>query len=73
MAAALATIDLLEKELMANAASVGAHLMARACAICRSDSPTSATCAASGLMIGIETGYPDQKTKERAMKLPRPG
>ncbi len=67
VAAALATIDLLEKELMANAASVGAHLMARLRDLPQRF-PHVGDVRGLGLMIGIEL-VTDQKTKERAMKL----
>jgi 4-aminobutyrate aminotransferase len=64
VAAALATIDLLEQELIDNAAQVGAHLMARL-----HDLPLRSRNVGDvrglGLMIGIEL-VNDQETKERA-------
>jgi 4-aminobutyrate aminotransferase len=67
VAAALATIDLLEKELMANAASVGAHLMDKLRPLPQRF-PHVGQVRGLGLMIGIEL-VTDQKTKERAIKL----
>jgi 4-aminobutyrate aminotransferase len=64
VAAALATIELLEEELVDNAASVGAHMMSRL-----SDLPQRFPIVGDvrglGLMIGIEL-VRDQVTKERA-------
>jgi 4-aminobutyrate aminotransferase len=64
VAAALATIELLEQELVDNAARVGAHMMARL-----SDLPQRFPIVGDvrglGLMIGIEL-VRDQVTKERA-------
>jgi 4-aminobutyrate aminotransferase len=64
VAAALATIELLEQELMDNAAQVGAHLFSRL-----RDLPQRSRNVGDvrglGLMIGIEV-VNDQETKERA-------
>jgi 4-aminobutyrate aminotransferase len=67
VAAALATLDLLENGLMANAASVGAHMLARLRDLPQRF-PHVGQVRGLGLMIGIEL-VTDQKTKERAMKL----
>ena len=67
VAAALATIDLLERELIANAASVGGHILERL----RSwpaKFPNVGDVRGLGLMIGIEI-VRDQRTKERAPDL----
>jgi 4-aminobutyrate aminotransferase len=67
IAAALATIELLEESLMANAAEQGNHMMQR-----MREWPRRFTYVGDvrglGLMIGIEIVY-DQKTKERAPAL----
>ncbi|HUJ20689.1 MAG TPA: acetyl ornithine aminotransferase family protein [Bryobacteraceae bacterium] len=67
VAAALATIQLLERELMANAARMGAHLMDR-----MRDWPHRfphvGEVRGLGLMIGIEIVH-DQRSKERAPEL----
>src|SRR5262249_22820527 len=67
VAASLTTIELLEKELVDNAASVGAHLMNRL-----GDLPERFKIVGDvrglGLMIGIEL-VRDQTTKERAPDL----
>lgn len=67
VAAALATIELLEGELIANAASVGAHLLDKLRHL-----PQRYRCVGDvrglGLMIGIEL-VKDQQTKERAQQL----
>jgi len=67
VAASLATIDLLERELIANAASVGARMLDRL-----SDWPARYQCIGEvrglGLMIGIEFVH-SQETKERAPEL----
>jgi 4-aminobutyrate aminotransferase len=64
VAAALATIELLEQELIDNAGHIGAHLMSR-----MSDWPQRFPIVGDvrglGLMIGIEL-VRDQVTKERA-------
>src|SRR5437762_7833814 len=64
IASALATIELLERELVANAAAVGAHMKARL-----SDFPARfpnvGDVRGLGLMIGVEL-VKDQVTKERA-------
>ncbi|HTS77942.1 MAG TPA: acetyl ornithine aminotransferase family protein [Bryobacteraceae bacterium] len=67
VSAALATIELLEKELVENAARVGAHLMARLRELPRKF-PIVGDVRGLGLMIGIEI-VRDQKTKERAPEL----
>jgi 4-aminobutyrate aminotransferase len=67
IAAALATIELLEQELIENAARMGRHIMTRI-----GDWPKRFSCVGDvrglGLMIGIEFVH-DQKTKERAPQL----
>ena len=67
VAAALVTIDLLEAELMANAASVGAHLMDKLRQMPQ-QFPNVGEVRGLGLMIGIEL-VKDQQTKERAQQL----
>ena len=67
MAAALATIELLEQELIDNAAQVGAHLMARLRDL-PARFPIVGDVRGLGLMIGIEL-VRDQATKERAPAL----
>jgi len=67
VAASLATIDLLERELVANAARVGGHILDRL----RSwpaKFKNVGDVRGLGLMIGIELVH-DQKTKERAPEL----
>ncbi|HXP85348.1 MAG TPA: acetyl ornithine aminotransferase family protein [Bryobacteraceae bacterium] len=64
VAAALTTIELLEQELIDNAARVGAHLMARLRDLPKR-SPIVGDVRGLGLMIGIEL-VRDQVTKERA-------
>jgi 4-aminobutyrate aminotransferase len=64
VAAALATIELLEQDLVANAARVGAHLMARLGDLPQRI-PIVGDVRGLGLMIGIEL-VRDQVTKERA-------
>jgi 4-aminobutyrate aminotransferase len=64
VAASLATIDLLEQELIDNAAKVGAHLMARLRDLPQR-CPNVGDVRGLGLMIGIEL-VNDQETKERA-------
>jgi 4-aminobutyrate aminotransferase len=67
IAAALATIELLEQELIENAARMGRHIMTRI-----GDWPKRFSCVGDvrglGLMIGLEFVH-DQKTKERAPQL----
>jgi 4-aminobutyrate aminotransferase len=63
-AAALATIELLEQELIDNAAQVGEHMMARLRDLPRR-CPQVGDVRGLGLMIGIEM-VRDQATKERA-------
>jgi 4-aminobutyrate aminotransferase len=63
-AAALATIRLLRDHLMANAADVGAHMMARIRAL-MDKHPIIGDVRGRGLMIGIEL-VRDRQTKERA-------
>jgi 4-aminobutyrate aminotransferase len=67
VAAALATIHLLENGLMDNAASVGAHLMDKLRPLPQRF-PHVGQVRGLGLMIGIEL-VTDQKTKERAPQL----
>jgi 4-aminobutyrate aminotransferase len=67
VAAALATIELLEQELMDNAARVGAHLMSRLRDL-PARIPIAGDVRGLGLMIGIEL-VRDQTTKERAPAL----
>jgi len=67
VAASLATIELLEQELVANAARVGAHMMARLGDLPQRF-PIVGDVRGLGLMIGIEL-VRDQKTKERAPNL----
>jgi len=64
VAASLATIELLEQELVDNAASMGAHLMARLRDLPQR-CPIAGDVRGLGLMIGIEL-VRDQATKERA-------
>ena len=64
VAASLATIELLEQELVANAASVGAHLMDKLRDLPHRI-PIVGDVRGLGLMIGIEL-VRDQVTKERA-------
>ena len=64
VAASLATIELLEQELVANAALVGAHLMARLRDLPQRF-PMVGDVRGLGLMIGVEL-VRDQVTKERA-------
>lgn len=64
VAASLATIELLERELMENAAAVGAHMMGRI-RTWPSRFPVVGDVRGLGLMIGIEF-VRDQSTKERA-------
>ena len=65
-AAALATIDLIQQSLMANAACVGEHLMNGLRAL-RDKHPLIGDVRGKGLMIGIEL-VRDRETKERAAK-----
>ena len=67
VAASLATIELLEQELVDNAARVGAHLMDRLRDLPQRI-PIVGDVRGLGLMIGIEL-VRDQKTKERAPDL----
>jgi len=67
VAAALATIDLLEKELIANAAQIGAHLLDRM-RTWPARFPQVGDVRGLGLMIGFEL-VRDQSTKERAPEL----
>jgi 4-aminobutyrate aminotransferase len=64
VAAALATVELLENELMENAASVGAHLMDKL-RLLPQKFPHVGDVRGLGLMIGIEL-VKDHTTKERA-------
>ena len=63
-AAALATIELLKEQLVANAADVGAHLMAGLKALADKH-PLIGDVRGRGLMIGVEL-VRDRQTKERA-------
>jgi 4-aminobutyrate aminotransferase len=67
VAAALVTLELLEQELVANAARVGAHMLER-----MRDWPARFPCVGQvrglGLMIGIEI-VRDQASRERAPEL----
>jgi 4-aminobutyrate aminotransferase len=67
VAAAIATIELIESELMQNAKRVGEHLMSRLRELPR-HSPIVGDVRGLGLMIGIEI-VRDQETKERAPDL----
>jgi 4-aminobutyrate aminotransferase len=67
VAAALVTLELLQRELVDNAARVGAHLMSRICDFPRR-SPIVGDVRGLGLMIGIEL-VRDQATKERAPEI----
>jgi 4-aminobutyrate aminotransferase len=67
VAASLATIDLLERELVANAARVGAHILDRLRSW-PSKFNNVGDVRGLGLMIGIEM-VRDQKSKERAPEL----
>jgi len=67
VAAALATIELLERELVENAAKVGAHMKARFNELPKRF-PIVGDVRGLGLMIGIEM-VRDQQTKERAPEL----
>ncbi len=67
VAAALATIELLEQELVANAAKVGAHMKARLSELPKRF-PIAGDVRGLGLMIGIEM-VRDQETRERAPEL----
>ena len=67
IAAALATLDLLEDELIENAARVGEYLMSRLRDLPQRF-PNVGNVRGLGLMIGIEL-VRDQQTKERAVEL----
>ena len=67
VAAALATLELLEHELVENAANVGAHMKARLNELPKRF-PIVGDVRGLGLMIGIEM-VRDQQTKERAPEL----
>lgn len=67
ISAALATIELLEQELVANSAAVGAHMKARLADFPKRF-PMVGDVRGLGLMIGIEL-VRDQSTKERAPEL----
>ena len=63
-AAALATLKLLQEQLVANAAEVGGHLMAKLKALAEKH-PLIGDVRGRGLMIGVEL-VRDRQTKERA-------
>jgi 4-aminobutyrate aminotransferase len=65
--AALATIDLIEKQYMANAAEVGAYTLERLRAMAQRH-PTIGDVRGLGLMIGVEF-VKDRATKKRAVTL----
>jgi 4-aminobutyrate aminotransferase len=65
-AAAIATIDLLRRELLRNATEVGAHLIAGVRSLVARH-PLIGDVRGKGLMIGIEL-VRDRETKERAVK-----
>jgi 4-aminobutyrate aminotransferase len=67
IAAALATLELLERELIANTATVGAHMKARLEEFPKRF-PIVGDVRGLGLMIGVEI-VRDQKSKERAPEL----
>ena len=67
VAASLATIELLERDLIANAAAVGAHMKGRLSEFPQRF-PSVGEVRGLGLMIGIEL-VKDQATKERAPEL----
>jgi 4-aminobutyrate aminotransferase len=67
VAAAIATIELLERELIENAGRIGKHLLSRLRDLPRR-SPIVGDVRGLGLMIGIEI-VRDQATKERAPDL----
>ncbi len=67
IAAGLATLDLLHRELIANAASVGAYILDRLRDFPRRF-PHVGDVRGLGLMIGIELVH-DQESKERAPEL----
>jgi 4-aminobutyrate aminotransferase len=66
IAAALATVDVLEREAIANAGSVGAHIMKRL-KTWPAKHPMVGDVRGFGLMIGVEI-VKDQKSRERAPK-----
>jgi 4-aminobutyrate aminotransferase len=66
VAASLATIELLERELIANAAEIGKHMRARMDAW-SSQFPIVGEVRGLGLMIGVEL-VRDQQTKEKAVE-----
>ncbi len=63
-AAAIATVTLLQNELVSNAASVGAHLIERLRAVAEKH-PLVGDVRGRGLMVGVEL-VRDRRTKERA-------
>jgi len=66
-AAALATLDLVEHQFLSNAASVGAHMLAKLRTM-QEQHPTMGDVRGKGLMIGVEL-VKDEVTKERAPEL----
>jgi len=66
-AAALATLDLVEHQFLSNAASVGAHMLAKLRTM-QEQHPTMGAVRGKGLMIGVEL-VKDEVTKERAPEL----
>ncbi len=66
-AAALTTLDLVESEFMANAASVGTHMLAKLRAM-QDKHPAMGDVRGKGLMVAVEL-VKDKATKERAPEL----
>jgi len=66
-AAALTTLDLVEHQFMANAASVGTHMLAKLKDM-QAHHPSMGDVRGKGLMIGVEM-VKDKTTKERAPQL----
>ena len=66
-AAALTTLDLVENQFMANAASVGAHMLAKL-RVMQDEHPAIGDVRGKGLMIGVEL-VKDKATKEQAPEI----